>query len=283
MAKCILGNHMPKVLKLNIDKLLNIIIVFCITIWTIGGSLYYMLDIKSVLLMIVVYAFCFFVLICKNHITVNKIFILFIMQTMFLLFKNEDLRRGIYYISNPIIYLSILALIYILKDLNYQDILKKYFKFIKIGYFIYASFTIIYFFSKPLFMVINYSLFPFAIDRMTEQYMKGCMCGLTNHYSTNGMLLAVGTILFGCESLFVQKINKKKLVLFIYMVIALLLTGKRAHVMFTIISLLIVAYFYMSNNKNKRFINFLKIFRNNKILHSLLCNLHYERKYNTIY
>lgn len=86
---------------------------------------------------------------------------------------------------------------------------------------------------------------------------KGYNAGITTHYSTNAIYLAIGMIFFFCKFLFEKKENKKRnLIILLLTFIALLLTAKRAHILFSIITCTLV---YILNNKenfNKKILNF---------------------------
>lgn len=76
--------------------------------------------------------------------------------------------------------------------------------------------------------------------------MRGYNAGLTSHYSTNGIYLSIAVIYF--FSKYTNTTKKKHLFLTFISLVALLLTAKRAHLLFSIISCIAI-YFY--NNKDK--------------------------------
>lgn len=104
-------------------------------------------------------------------------------------------------------------------------------------YFIYIAFTIYMFLdSSAVNFVCN--LFPNAASTILDQYNNAGNPGLTTHYSTNGMLLAVGTMIFGSYALTEKR--RTGFVMFLVSVVALLLSGKRAHTIFGLTALYIV-------------------------------------------
>lgn len=118
-------------------------------------------------------------------------------------------------------------------------------------YFIYIAFTIYVFLdSSAVNFVCN--LFPDAASTILNQYHNAGNPGLTTHYSTNGMLLAVGTMIFGSYAL----TEKKRIgyVLFLISIVALLLSGKRAHTIFGLMALYLCYFVYNSNAKKSRLI-----------------------------
>ena len=66
----------------------------------------------------------------------------------------------------------------------------------------------------------------------------GYMTGFTTHFSTNAIYLSISSLYFFSEIL--KKKNKKSIFLFILSLIALFTTGKRAHLIFTLLCCLIV-------------------------------------------
>lgn len=125
-------------------------------------------------------------------------------------------------------------------------------------YIFYAIYTILMrFFPVLLDISIRFYQMPQATVRMMEQYSNGCMPGFTTHYSTNGMLLAVGGIIFFTDYIHCRK--KSNLFFSILFTIALLLTGKRAHVIFTALAIFVGFYVNASDDKKNRRINILLI------------------------
>ena len=95
----------------------------------------------------------------------------------------------------------------------------------------------------PIFETSGYS------SEMWSLYQQGCMAGFTPHYSTNAMYLVV---CFGVPVAYLIGGNKKHQVrnvgLGILILVALLLTGKRAHVFFGL-GAFIVSYYYLNSNR----------------------------------
>lgn len=102
-------------------------------------------------------------------------------------------------------------------------------------------------------------------DRMTELrrgYKSGNMAGLTSHYSTNGMYMALAVIIAFCHNLLISNKSKKaykyRIVLLITL-FALLITGKRAHLLFAIAAAVVVYYFYKSDKPRGRVLKILLV------------------------
>lgn len=122
----------------------------------------------------------------------------------------------------------------------------------KLFYLFYAVYTILEKFSVQLFL-FSLKVFSSSMETLYTQYARGCMPGLTNHYSTNGMLLGVGIVVFGCEM--INRKDLKNIIMFLIMAVALLLTGKRSDILFTAAGVYLAYFCYMSNKKQSRLIN----------------------------
>lgn len=73
---------------------------------------------------------------------------------------------------------------------------------------------------------------------LTAQIANNCVPGLTNHYSTNGIYLAIGLMMFSSSFLFEEGKNRRKSKIWLVLIVlALLLTGKRAHLLFSVFSI----------------------------------------------
>jgi len=115
------------------------------------------------------------------------------------------------------------------------------FRFSLIMYAFYAFWTIFLFFNRDFYMRHIVGLFPETKDRLINWYNQGCMAGLTPHYSTNAMLLVTGVIMMAL--IYVEYRNKKNLFFLLFLLVALLLTGKRAHIVFSAAALYGTYYF----------------------------------------
>ena len=104
----------------------------------------------------------------------------------------------------------------------------------------------------PLFKSYGYG------DTMWSLYQQGYMPGFTPHYSTNGMYLAIG---LAVPVAYLISGNRKVTIkiLFVLTIFALLLTGKRGHVVFGIVSILICYYYMNCNKPHKRWFKILSL------------------------
>lgn len=93
----------------------------------------------------------------------------------------------------------------------------------------------------PLFSGISES----AYYSLIGCFKAGMIPGLTSHYSTNAMYITVGVLITGVNLIIAQKKSLKLFLFFAVYFVALLLSGKRAHCLFAVITLLVV--FYLDN------------------------------------
>lgn len=124
---------------------------------------------------------------------------------------------------------------------------------------VYALATVVSYFSESIY--INYMvplLSQYNTTQMINFYHQGYMLGLTDHYSTNGMYLAVGTGAFFAK--LVPDFKKKQnWVYLLIMMLALLLTGKRGPLIFAVGAMAVVFFFYKSNKPQGRILKIMII------------------------
>lgn len=124
---------------------------------------------------------------------------------------------------------------------------------------VYAVATIVAYLSESIYL--NYMLpllSQYNTTRLIRLYNEGYMLGLTEHYSTNGMYLAIGTGAF--FSKLVPDFNKKQnWICLLVVIFALLLTGKRGPLLFAIGAIVVVLYFYKSDKPNGRILKILAV------------------------
>lgn len=102
------------------------------------------------------------------------------------------------------------------------------------------------------------SMYPNNYGGLVGCYKRGEYAGITGHYSTNATMLANGVIPYIaiCAVNIKNNVVKRKkihreILLLVVMFVALLLTGKRAHFLFTLCAAVVALYFYTSNEKNR--------------------------------
>ena len=101
---------------------------------------------------------------------------------------------------------------------------------------IYAFCTIWFYFDSGFYMNHILPLYPEQRAQLLRWYNSGCMAGLTNHYSTNAMYVSVG-LLTAFTYLRRKPKNAVIWIWTIFMGVALLLTGKRAHILFSAVAI----------------------------------------------
>lgn len=117
-------------------------------------------------------------------------------------------------------------------------------------YIIYALFTILCYFDRGFYMSRIVPMFPATAERLIRWYNEGCMAGIVEHYSINGILLANGILVHATGILNPSEhklLNRTALFL---CVIAMLLTGKRGPLIFVAFAIFVLYFLYQSNQKN---------------------------------
>lgn len=122
---------------------------------------------------------------------------------------------------------------------------------------IHAFFTIFFYVFKELYLNHFVKLVPGAGEYLIGKFKDGCMPGITGHYSMNGIYLGIGLVFFVYDLLTNDKliINshfRKEAVKAFFVLLALLLTTKRAHILFGMISCFAIYYVFHSNQKIRR-------------------------------
>jgi len=182
--------------------------------------------------------------------------LLVIAMVFFFVFRNPNFAgRGIP--ITGLLYLTILLFIWLSR---YHDIewMKWYVHVALCFYMFYALYTIAMFFIPQLFTV-TLNLFPNSATTLISQYKNGCMPGLTNHYSTNGMVVVMSFLISGCIMIYRWTESHLWKIVFLLSAAGLLLTGKRAHIVFGGASLFLAYYLYMSNKKRTRLVQLIAI------------------------
>lgn len=238
-------------MRISIQKLCPKLLALILCLTSCLGSLYYFLSgyiQLGMMLLLVLMVLC--PLLGKQYFRVNAVqFVTYMLMVFFILRNNPKLKSTS--VSTVILIISLLTFI-LLAQYHNQKWIDLVLTLCKLFYLFYAVYTILEKFSVQLFL-LSLKLFPSSMETLYTQYARGCMPGLTNHYSTNGMLLGVGIVIFGCELIYRKDI--KNLIMFLVMVVALLLTGKRSDILFTAAGVYLAYFCYMSNKKRTRLTN----------------------------
>lgn len=117
-------------------------------------------------------------------------------------------------------------------------------------YIVYAFFTIWCYLDRGFYMSRIVPMFPDMSRRLIQWYNEGCMAGIVEHYSINGILLANGILVHAAGILNPSEnklLNRAALVM---CGIAMLLTGKRGPLIFVAFAIFVLYFLYQSNQKN---------------------------------
>lgn len=184
----------------------------------------------------------------------NRISIWILIFTI--LFVLVEVITNKYVNHNKMILFSVYSFLPFVVSVN-KDSINGFKKSIKLFSVEHIFFTYLATFCKGIYK--NYIL-PFLDSAQTESlasshFKSGFNPGLTTHYSTNGMYLAIISIFFWVE--FLNDKKRKSIIPLIVSLGALFLTGKRGHVLFTIITFIIL-YFITNRDKfTKKVIKFI--------------------------
>lgn len=142
---------------------------------------------------------------------------------------------------------ALLLCIMSIMKMQIDKIVRMIIKLMFIMYIIYAIVTVISFFSSSFYINHIVTLFPDSRNKLIKTYNSGMMPGLTSHYSTNGMFLATGLIISSAKYMIKQD-NKNRFLLVLFL-IALLMTGKRAHLLFGVMAVFVLYFYTKSKEK----------------------------------
>lgn len=200
--------------------------------------------------MLAVIIYLIFKTYCKQNYISKLQFQLFI---SFILY--QVIRGFILYQDNDLIYMVMFCVFFIFagSDVTWQLPLLKILGFMGI---VYAVATIVLIPFENVYINKIASMYTGTFTRLVGWYKEGHYAGITDHYSTNGMVLVNGLLVFTsvvfCN--YKKKANKCKGILgFLILFGALIMCGKRAHLLFGIIALILGYFVYTSNEKNKYF------------------------------
>lgn len=171
-------------------------------------------------------------------------------------FNNQNIKH-----NNMASWLTLFVAIVMMCCLKYcRNWIQSTMKIFAVFSMMHITATIILFLFPSLYYGFVINLFDSSLyDFLSNLYQNHCMAGITDHYSTNGMYLAVAFMFFVCkifnkESYQMHKVKYWSLIAF--SLFALLLTGKRAHLLFSIFAVLLV---YLVNNHRYGITNIIKI------------------------
>lgn len=123
---------------------------------------------------------------------------------------------------------------------------------------IYAAFTIIQVIASDFYMSRLYPLLQYNSTFDVARYMRfGIYSGLTYQTAVNALYLSIGIGATFCSLLYDKTARVWKVILIAVELICIMLSAKRGHLLFVVLSLLIITYY--SGNKGKRIRNIMII------------------------
>lgn len=204
--------------------------------------------------------------------SIAKVFSGWLILLLFVFCNNKAFLRGTYFDS-----FRLAAVIYFTFILaHFNGWLRFALKAMIVLGMVHVAATIVFYFSNDLYRLLILPLRelpPLGSVQGTEGYHSG----LCSHYSLNGTYCAVLALIFGTVYLNLadrkQTFTPRKfmgLAGFILSFIAVLLSTKRAHMLFVIFSLLIVFYYTNQNHSSNRLIQIAGIFMTGLIIAYIL-------------
>ena len=237
--------------KINMNNILNNIMAILFTIFATSSALItYIIPSKVIRgALAILLLLCIVISILKNKkITAYTVYLM--IMIIITLNSNYNLEnKSINSFLNFLSAVLVCALAY--KDIEWA---KKALKYMSIVYIFYSAVTIVFKFLPDFYLNNIVQLFPDTQTQLINMYNSGYMPGLTNHYSTNAMLISTGLCIEISKYLGGVEFTKRNKLIIILHIVALLLTGKRGHIVFLLLAFLITYYFYKSDkNIIKRF------------------------------
>lgn len=245
-------------MRIKLSDLIIYVIAVLLTFFSTSGSFYPMLSPSNQLLLVLLLGGILVTRVGKKVLQKNVETMLVLSMVMIYLLNNSDLKRRSYW---GVLFLFPVLLYFVLASshLNIKWVTCTL-RMMSAIYLMYAFYTILMYFDSGL-LRLAIRVLPYVDEmtaaRMWKQYNNGWMPGLTTHYSTNGMLLVVGFLIYGAA--FICKKRKRYFFCFLVMLIALLLTAKRAHIIFGTVCLYIAYYVYSADKKRGRLFKLLGI------------------------
>lgn len=198
------------------------------------------------------------IVIKKSSITMISGLLLFIL--VFLLLHSAQIaHRSFYTTIRWLYFFSMILILPICPKRWYNGFLKILGSLTLINVFFCVFFLI--FKSKYSIMKNFWGFWPTGTASGTEGYRAG----IASHYSENAMIMAVGLIVFSSFFIaYMGRIKKikciKYIVLMLVLVTGILLTAKRAHLLFSFMAILMVYFIYKPEMRKKNFFRILLIF-----------------------
>lgn len=191
----------------------------------------------------------------KNN---HTIYFMWFLLLVLMLFRNYDLKNN--NIEQVLFYTVMMLLMLMLDErVSWFEAMWKVVRFFCI---IHLMAGIFFLFNKSL--LIN-NIVPFfhitdsGYALLMNSISAGYITGLTSHYSTAGMYMAIGTISFAGVLFSKKKTHFKQWIPFLLMFLGIAMTGKRGPLIFTTLAIAIVYVFVNELHKKNQFLKMLRI------------------------
>ena len=231
-------------MKIKIENANKIAVsIFLCYSFTVGLHKYYLGNgnLDFVILTLAVF-FTIIGLAIRSDLNVHKqlCLLLFAITLVFVFYNNQNIEKyGIFRAKYELVYVLIVLLFIVLCQTHEWG--NQFVEVSSLATKIHCLATIILYFLPSFYAGAIAPLFGSMQRSLMNQYNLGCMPGITPHYSTNAMYLAIGAGVALANYICLQN-KKKNLICLVLMLIALLLTGKRAHILFGAVIFVIVFY-----------------------------------------
>ncbi|MDC7228000.1 MAG: O-antigen ligase family protein [Spirochaetales bacterium] len=242
----------PKQLKIKLCSLS--VILFLMFSFTVDLRRYiYLHSLFAYLSLVISISFMFIynndVLNRRFSLKFTKIEFFWLIGLFFVILNNPDVFN---LSDNFFIQLSVCIVLLIITRFNNYFSKAAYSFILFIGWF-YALTTVVFSFIPSFYLDKIVPLFMESqIPELIAQQRRGALSGMTGHYSTNGIYLAVSLCV--AVSMYYMKKDRLSLLSSIVFFIALFMTGKRAQSILMVLSIIIVLFLF---NKRKLTLKFL--------------------------
>lgn len=232
-------------MKIKIENANKIAVsIFLCYSFTVGLHKYYLGNgnLDFVILTLAVF-FTIIGLAIRSNLNVHKqlCLLLFAITLVFVFYNNQNIEKyGIFRAKYELVYVLIVLLFIVLCQTHEWG--NQFVEVSSLATKIHCLATIILYFLPSFYAGAIAPLFGSMQRSLMNQYNLGCMPGITPHYSTNAMYLAIGAGVALANYICLKNKKNKNLICLLLMLIALLLTGKRAHILFGAVIFVIVFY-----------------------------------------
>ena len=187
--------------------------------------------------------------------------LLFVLSLAVMLPNNYDFKNDSYY--NIFFFMTMYTMFLVFSNIEVERWAEALIKFmIFVGLF-YSFWTVATYFSSDIFYSIYGVLGAYAKADILAYYKSGYMSGLTVHWTANGIYISLGFVASACSFFFKDNTKRMKrvyAVFTVFLLFALLLSAKRAHLLFSLVALLVTYYLYGVNRAFSRFFKIIFLF-----------------------